>query len=86
MIKTFFKRNLNKCWNLLPIQTVLGFCLFLRYSDVDAYDCKRFIHGCPDADYYSDEIYKCKRLNSIVSKFTYKLPDKKYSDTCYVQK
>lgn len=34
---------------------------------MDAYDCKRFIHGCPDADYYSDEIYKCKGLNSIIS-------------------
>lgn len=45
---------------LLDIEFSLGFCLFLRYSDVDAFDCQRFPSGCPDADYFTDEIYKCK--------------------------
>lgn len=45
---------------LLGIEFSLGFCLFLRYSDVDAFDCQRFPSGCPDADYFTDNIYKCK--------------------------
>lgn len=47
------------CFNLI-LNFFEGFCLFLRYSDVDAYDCQRFISGCPDADYFTDEINKCK--------------------------
>lgn len=42
---------------------------------MDAYDCKRFIHGCPDVDYYSDEIHKCKGLNSIILYLPIKLAD-----------
>lgn len=46
------------CYKRARFAVPKGYCLFLRYSDVDAYDCKRFMYGCPDADYYSDEIYK----------------------------
>lgn len=58
---------LEFCYKRARIAVPKGFCLFLRYSDVDAYDCKRFIHGCPDADYYSDEIYKYPNCVSIGS-------------------
>lgn len=43
---------------------IVGFCLFLnkRNSVVDAYNCETFTEGCPDSDYYSNTLYKCKRL------------------------
>lgn len=56
--------NIN--WYLIIILNFLGFCLFLWYFDVDVYDCKCFIYGCLDDDYYSDEIYECKVLDLII--------------------
>lgn len=58
---------LEFCYKRARIAVPKGFCLFLRYSDVDAYDCKRFIHGCPDDDYYSDEIYEYPSCVSVGS-------------------
>lgn len=56
------------------LKCVSGVCLFLRYSDVDAYSCDNFVNGCPNADYYSDEIYKCKCFISYISNSLTKYP------------
>lgn len=56
---------LEFCYKRARIAVPKGYCLFLRYSDVDAYDCKRFMYGCPDADYYSEDIYKYPNCVSI---------------------
>lgn len=56
---------LEFCYKRARIPVTKGFCLFLRYSDVDAYDCQRFFSGCPEADYFTDEIYKYPNCVSI---------------------
>lgn len=56
---------LEFCYKRARIAVTKGVCLFLRYSDVDAYSCDNFVNGCPNADYYSDEIYKYPQCVSI---------------------
>uniref|UniRef100_A0A8W8M6C2 Uncharacterized protein n=1 Tax=Magallana gigas TaxID=29159 RepID=A0A8W8M6C2_MAGGI len=71
---------LEFCYKRARIAVPKGYCLFLRNSDVDAYDCKLFMNGCPDADYYSDEIYKypnCVAIGSgcfLVDASCYRIP------------
>ena len=57
----------NKHTFFLNINT--GICLFLvkDRSDVDSYDCKHFVQGCPTGFYTGSTVYKCKYpLLSIV--------------------
>lgn len=76
IFKSVCPSNASHIYKLLSvIHFSSGNCLGIRDDgNLNAYKCEKFVSGCPDDDYSSSEIHKCKYLlNYSIVLLTYVL-------------